>query len=76
MLYEKSGAILQVLMGLTAGWQSAKQSDKILVDLKIFKNSLWIALLQSLTKAQYYYSVTNGFQSVFQVKHIVRRVIE
>ena len=63
-------------MGLTAGWQSAKQSDEILVDLKILKNSLWIALLQSLTKVQYYYSVTNGFQSVFQVKHIVRRVIE
>ena len=29
-----------------------------------------------LTKIQCYYSVTNAFQSVFRVKHIVRRVIE
>ena len=31
LLYEKSGAILLVLVGLTAGWQS----DKILVNFEI-----------------------------------------
>ena len=63
LLCKKSGAILLVLVGLTAG----RQSDEILVDFKIFK-SLVIVLLgfsQSLTKVQFYYSVTNGFQSVF-----------
>ena len=33
LLCEKSGAILQVLVGLTAG----SQSDEILIDLKILK---------------------------------------
>ena len=37
LLCEKSGAILLVLVSFTAGWQSGWQSDKILVDLKIFK---------------------------------------
>ena len=63
LLCEKSGAILLVLVGLTAG----QQSDEILVDFKIFK-SLLIVLLgisRSLTKVQFCYSVTNRFQSVF-----------
>ena len=69
LLCEKSGAILLVLVGLTAGWQS----DEILVDFEIFK-SLLIVLLgfsRSLTKVQFCYSVTNGFQSVFFVKSIL-----
>ena len=52
LLCEKSGAILLVLVGLTAGRHAGQQSDEILVDLKIFK-SLLIVLLgfsQSLTK--------------------------
>ena len=36
LLYEKSGAILLVLVGLVAG-RPGVQSDKILVDLLIFK---------------------------------------
>ena len=63
LLCEKSGAILLVLVGLTAGLQS----DKIPVDFEIFK-SLLIVLLRfsrSLTKVHFCYSVTNGFQSFF-----------
>ena len=37
LLYEKSGAILQVLVGLTAGWQSGRQADQIQIDSKIFR---------------------------------------
>ena len=36
LLYEKSGAILLVLVGLTAAWQAGRQSDKIREDLKNF----------------------------------------
>ena len=35
-----------------------------------------LGFLQRLMKVQCYYSVTNAFQSVFQVKYIVRRVME
>ena len=34
---EKSEDILLVLVGLMASWQSDRQSDEILVDLKIIK---------------------------------------
>ena len=37
LLCEKSGAILLVLVGVTAGRQAGKQSDQILVGSKIFK---------------------------------------
>ena len=37
LLYEKSGAILLVLVGLMAGRPAGQQSDKILVDFKILK---------------------------------------
>ena len=37
LLCEKSGAILLVLVGLTAGRLAGRQSDKILMDLEIFK---------------------------------------
>ena len=49
LLCEKSGPILLVLVGLTAGWQS----DEILVDLKILKfcaDRIIRILSQSLTK--------------------------
>ena len=36
LLCEKSGAILLVLVGLTAAWQAGRQSDEIREDLKIF----------------------------------------
>ena len=50
LLCEKSGAILLALLR-QAGWQAARQSDEILVDLKNL-NSLQIAFSQSLTKVQ------------------------
>ena len=34
LLCEKSGAILLVLVGLTAAWQAGRQSDEIREDLK------------------------------------------
>ena len=70
LLCEKSGAILLVLVGLTAAWQAGRQSDEIRQDLKIFWNPLLIALLgilQRFTKVQCYCSVTNAFQSFFRV---------
>ena len=79
LLRENSGAILLVLVGLTAAWQAGWQSDKIREDLKKFWNPLLIALLGILrhfTKIQCYCSVTNVFQSFFRIKHIVRRVVE
>jgi len=36
-LGEKSGAVALVLQGLTAGRQAGRQSDKIVLNLKIFK---------------------------------------
>ena len=36
LLYEKSGAILLALVGLTAAWQAGRQSDEIRQDLKNF----------------------------------------
>ena len=36
LLCEKSGAILLVLVGLTAAWQAGRQSDEIREDLKNF----------------------------------------
>ena len=37
LLCEKSGAILLVLVGLTAAWQAGRQSDEIKEDLKTFE---------------------------------------
>ena len=68
LLCEKSRAILLVLVGLTAGWQSGRQSDKILVDLKNFIFSWFtsVGFLRRLTKVQCYYSVTNAFVGFFR----------
>ena len=65
LLCEKSGAILLVLVGLTAGQQAVIQNTG---RFENFKNSLRITsvgFLQCLMKIQCYYSVTNAFQSVF-----------
>ena len=43
LLREKSGAILLVLVGLTAGRQASRQSDEILVDLKYLIGRIFIA---------------------------------
>ena len=37
LLCEKSGAILLVLVGLTAAWQADRQSDEIREELKNFE---------------------------------------
>ena len=71
LLRENSGAILLVLVGLTAAWQASRQSDEIREDLKKFWNPLLIALLGILwhfTKIQCYCSVTNVLQSFFSGK--------
>ena len=39
LLCEKSGAILLVLVGLTAAWQAGSQSDEIRENLKNFESS-------------------------------------
>jgi len=36
-LSEKSGAVALVLPGIMAGWYAGRQSDKIVLNLKIFK---------------------------------------
>ena len=66
LLCEKSGAILLVLVGLTAVQQAGWQSDEILVDFQIFKSTDRSGrFFTELTKVQFCYSVTNRFQSVF-----------
>ena len=63
LLCEKSGAILLVLVGLTAGRQAGRQSNEILVDFEIFKSLYRIVSLrfsQSLI-VQFCYSITNRF---------------
>jgi len=45
-LGEKSGAVALVLPGLTAGWQTGRQSDKIVLNLKNFKIIYWIKYLR------------------------------
>ena len=55
LLSEKSGAILLVLVGLTAGSQTKFGT------FQNFKISLQIVSLESLMKIQFCYSVTNGF---------------
>ena len=40
LLYEKSGAILLVLVGLMAGRPAVQQSDEILVDLEFFTDRI------------------------------------
>ena len=58
----------------SASGSYGRQSDEILVDFEIFKSLYWIVLLGfswSLTKVQFCYSVTNGFQSVFFVKSML-----
>ena len=72
LLCEKSGAMLLVLVGLTAGRQ--------LVDLKIFKFStghiVRIFTNEGIVLLQCYYSVTNAFQLFFWVKYVVGCVME
>ena len=65
LLCEKSGAILLVIVGLTAGRPAVRQNSGRFQNFQI---SLLIVLLgfsRSLRKVQFCYSVTNGFQSVF-----------
>ena len=60
-----------MLVGLTAGRQAGRQSDKILVDSK-FTFSLPTPLLgfsRRLTKEQYYHIVSNIFWPVVSVKY-------
>ena len=65
LLCEKSGAILLVLVGLTAGLQAGRPAVRRNSGrFRNFEISLQIASLgfsQSLTKVQCYYSVANGF---------------
>ena len=64
LLYEKSGAMLLVLVGLKlAGWQS----DQILVGSPI----ALLGFSQTLTKECCYHRVTNVLRSVFWVGCIV-----
>ena len=61
LLCEKSGAILLVLVGLTAGRQAVRRNSGRFHNFQI---SLLIVLLGfswSLTKVQFCYSVTKGF---------------
>ena len=61
LLCEKSGAILLVLVGLTAGRPAVRRNSG---RFRNFQISLLIVLLGfpwSLTKVQFCYSVTNGF---------------
>ena len=61
LLCEKSGAILLVLVGLTAGRQAVRRNSG---RFRNFQISLLIVLLgfsRSLTKVQFCYSVTKGF---------------
>ena len=77
LLCEKSGAILLVLVDLTAVQQAGRQAG-VRQNSGRFRNfqiSLLIILLGfswSLTKVQFCYCVTNRFQSVFREKYIVR----
>ena len=76
LLCEKSGAILLVLLSLTAGRQAVRQNSGRFCNFQI---SLLIVLLgfpQSLTNVQFCYSVTKGFLSFFHEKYIVRQVME
>ena len=67
LLCEKSGAIILVLVGLTATWQSGRPAVRQNKGrFEKFWNPLLIALLGILrrfTKVQCYCSVTNVFQS-------------
>jgi len=45
-LGEKSGAVALVQPGLMAGWQAGRQSDEIVLNLKIFKIIYWIKYLR------------------------------
>ena len=61
LMCEKSGVILLVLVGLTAGRQAVRRNSG---RFRNFQISLLIVLLGfpwSLTKVQVCYSVTNGF---------------
>ena len=62
LLCEKSGAILLVLVGLMAGRPAVRRNSGRFQNFQI---SLLIVLLRSLTKVQFCYSGTNGFQLVF-----------
>ena len=61
LLCERSGAVLLVPVGLTAGWQAVRQNTG---KFELFCNSLPIALLgfsRYLTNVHCYYSVSNAF---------------
>ena len=60
LLCEKSGAILLVLVGLMAGRQAGRQSDKIREDLKSSTDHI----VGNFTAC--YCSVTNAFQLFFR----------
>ena len=77
LLCEKFGAILLVLVGLTAGRPAGKQSDEIRED----RNPLLIKLLGILRRLRRYTCsvivvLPMHFSWLFQVKYIVRRVVE
>ena len=57
LLCEKSGAILLVLVGLTAGRQNSGRFQNFQIALLI----VLLGFSRSLTKVQFCYSVTNGF---------------
>ena len=61
LLCEKSGAILLVLVGLTAGK---------------FSNLSTYRIVRFFMKVQCCYSVTNGFSRIFHEKYIVKHVME
>ena len=72
LLCENSGAILLVLVGLTAAWQAGRPAVRRNKGrFEKFWNPLLITLLgilQRFTKIQCYCSVTNVFQSFFSGK--------
>ena len=77
LLYE-SGAILLVLVGLTAGRQVGWQLDQILIGSKLFKLSTdrTVRIFTEFSKETLYHRATNVFWSIFWVRCIVRHVVE
>ena len=70
LLCEKSGAMLLVLVGLTAGWQAARQNSG---RFRNFQISLLIVLLGFSRR---YSFVIVFFSWFFREKYIVREVME
>ena len=74
LLCEKSGTILLLLVGPTAG-SPGRQSEEILVDLKFLKFSMdWIVRI--FTGFNEGKVLLYAFQSAFRVKCILRHVIK